>query len=398
MRRSCDRNDSIVVKRLAVLAAAACVAWSLLGTAPVWAQRPSTEKHVGEMAKYLDGVQIAEPIVYRQLSVYPILVEDAALLRGHWLTLDKAISRGVLEVSEKAGGSVPMVRVGNKSRDENVLIMAGDVIAGGMQTRTIRHDVVLAPGQTIDLAVFCVEAHRWSGEGKFSGGSKTMLPQSIQRKVREGADQSKVWSEVARNNSSLKAENSTGSLEAALNSGHVRKKLDDVRRKIVPQVPSGTVGFIFVAHGRALGAELFGSENLARELLPKLLDSYVVDYVILRDSSSDRGTKSDNRAAIDFFELLCRAGSHRATTPGSGAGISTRQDDLLGDGVSVDDTLVHYGVQFAEGKGAKPHQRTRPSIIYPAPVQQGEMNQTGNRLNGGMLPPGPVQQGEMNQR
>ena len=36
--------------------------------------RPSTERHVRELAKYLDGVKIAEPIVYRQLAVYPILV------------------------------------------------------------------------------------------------------------------------------------------------------------------------------------------------------------------------------------------------------------------------------------------------------------------------------------
>jgi len=375
MKAFFDRRNSVVVKYVAALAAVACFGWSLLAAGPVWAQQPSTEKHVRELAKYLDGVKIAEPIAYRQLSVYPVLVEDVPLLRGRWLTLDKAISRGILEVSEKSGGSVPVVRVGNKSRDENVLIMTGEVIAGGMQTRTIRHDVVLAPGQSIDVDVFCVEAHRWAGEGKFSGGSKTMLPQSIQGKLRGGADQSKVWSEVARNNSSLKAENSTGSLEAALNTTHVRKKLEDVRRKIVPQIPSGTVGFIFVGHGRALGAEFFGSEDLARELLPKLLDSYVVDYVILRGSGSDRDAKTDNRAAIDFFEQVCRTGSQRAPTPGSGAGIRTRQGDLLGDGVSLDDAPVHYGVQFAEKSEPKPNQRPRPSIIYPSPAQQGEMNQ-----------------------
>ena len=213
--------------------------------------RPSTEKHARELAKYLDGVKIAEPVAYRQLSVYPILVEDVPLLRGRWLTLDKAISRGILEVGEKPGGSVPVVRVRNHSQDENVLIMTGEVIAGGMQTRTVRHDVVLAPGQTIDLDVFCVEAHRWAGEDKFSGGSKTMLPQSIQGKLRGGADQSKVWSEVARNNASLKAENSTGSLEVALNSPQIRRDLEDARRKIIPQIPNGTVGFIFVEHGGA---------------------------------------------------------------------------------------------------------------------------------------------------
>jgi hypothetical protein len=137
-----------------------------------------------------------------------------------------------------------------------------------------------------------------------------------------------------------------------------------------------------------LGAELFGSEDLARELLPKLLDSYVVDYVLLGDSNSTRGGKSDNRAAIDFFELLCRSGSQRASAAGSGAGISTRQGGLLGDGVSLDDTLVHYGVQFADGKGAKPAPRRRPTIIYPR--QQNEMNEPA--LNNAVQQQQPQQQ------
>lgn len=371
MRESCVRGNSIVVRRLAVLAAAACFAVSLFATASVWAQRPSTERHVRELAKYLDGVKIAEPIAYRQLSVYPILVDDGSLLRGRWLTLDKAISRDLIEIAEKAGGNVPVLRVANKSRDENVLLMTGEVVAGGMQTRTIRNDVVLAPGQAIDMDVFCVEAHRWSGEQKFSGGSKVMVPQSIQGKIRAGADQGKVWSEVARNNSSLNAQNSTGSLEKALNSSHVRRKLDEVRRRIVPEIPRGTVGFIFVGNGRALGAELFGSEDLACEMLPKLLDSYAVDYVILRDTNSARAGSNNNRASVDFFELLCRTGSQRAKTSGSGAGISTRRGELLGDGVSLDDTLVHYGVQFAKQPESKPIQRRQPSIIYPPQQNNG---------------------------
>ena len=106
-------------------------------------------------------------------------------------------------------------------------------------------------------------------------------------------------------------------------------------------------------------------------MLPKLLDSYAVDYVILRDTNSARAGSNNNRASIDFFELLCRTGSQRAKTSGSGAGISTRRGELLGDGVSLDDTLVHYGVQFAEKPESKPIQRRRPSIIYPPQQNNG---------------------------
>ena len=329
----------------------------------VWAQRLSSDAHVDELAQYLNGVRIAAPIMYRQMAVYPVLVDDASPLRGGWLTLDAAISRGALVVREKNGGSVPVVSVENRSRDEYVFIMMGEVIAGGMQTRTIRNDVVLAPGQRVDLDVFCVEAHRWAGKENFAVASKVMAPQSIQAELRKGADQRQVWAEVHRNNTALAAENATGSLEVAMSKPAIRAKLDDVRKNVAPEVPRGTTGFIFVDHGRALGAEFFGREDLARGLLPKLLDSYAVDYLLLGNRDDDRQPKSNNRVAIDFFEQVCRAGSERTATVGSGAGMRTREGGLLGDGVGLGRALVHYGVQI--GKSVAPQPMPKPVIIYP---------------------------------
>jgi hypothetical protein len=300
---------------------------------------------VPELGRYLDRVQIAEPVVFRDLAVYPVLLSGGADLRGSWLTMDQAISRGILVVSEKgAGGSVPVVVVENRSRSEHIFIMGGEVISGGKQTRTVRNDLILAPGQRIDLDVFCVEAHRWSGEKSF-GSAKLLVPQSIQQELRRGATQAGVWAEVARNNAALKAENATGSLETAINSRPVQDRLAEVRGGIVPRIPEGTVGFVFVHGARALGAEFFGNDEMARSLLPKLLDSYTVDYVILKGGESGILPRPDNRVAIEFYERVCRAGSDRSVTPGSGAGIRTRSGGLLGDGVSLSSSLVHYGVQ-----------------------------------------------------
>jgi hypothetical protein len=305
---------------------------------------PALGQHVPELATYFDHVQIAEPVVYRNLAVYPIILKDYGELRGGWLTLDDAISRGVLDVFEKGGGgSVPEVVVQNTSRNDHVFIMSGEVISGGKQTRTVRHDVVVAPGQRIAIDVFCVEAHRWEGGEKFSS-SGALVPQSIQQELRRGSDQQKVWSEVARNNAGLGAENPTGSLDRALKAAPVRDKLADVKRNVMPQVPAGTAGFIFVDGRRAVGADFFGRDDLARALLPKLLDSYAVDFILLQKEFSPR-RGDDHQAAIDFFERIRRAGSQRVDTPGAGAGIRTRSGGLLGDGVSLSDTVVHYGVQ-----------------------------------------------------
>ena len=127
-----------------------------------------------------------------------MFVDDVPLLHGEWQTLDEAISRGTLVYREKGGGSVPVVSVENRSREAYILLMMGDVIKGGMQTRTVRHDTVLGPGQRLDLEVFCVEAQRWQGEHDFSA-AKAKVPQSLQNELRRGASQGEVWRGVARN-------------------------------------------------------------------------------------------------------------------------------------------------------------------------------------------------------
>jgi hypothetical protein len=302
-------------------------------------------RHVAELERYLDDVEVYAPIVYRRLAVFPVRLREGEQLRGGWLTMDEALSSGDLVVTEKGGGGqVPTVSVQNRSRQDHIFIMSGELLSGGKQTRTVRQDVVLSPGQRIDLKVFCVEAHRWKGESQFMAG-RTLLPQSIHKELRKGADQARIWSEVARNNAALGAENRTGSLELALKSAGVRSRLSDVRAKITPDVPGDTVGFIFVSSGRGVGADFFGSTNLASALLPKLLDAYSVDFILKGTSAlQSDGSRQDNDA-IDFFERIRRAGSQRSTTPGSGAGIRTRAGGLLGDGLSLGGVVVHYGVQ-----------------------------------------------------
>ena len=268
-----------------------------LAAGAAFGQKPSTAGHVAELAAYLDRVEIAEPVTYGRLAVYPVLVPDGNELRGHWLTLDEALAQGSLVVREKGGGSVPTLSVENRSRKETIFLMAGEIVSGGMQTRTVRKDVVLAPRQRVDLDVFCVEHRRWEGASDFSA-AKALVPQSIQKEMRKGADQTRVWSEVARNNAALHAENRTGSLDLALKDSKVADRLGEVRRHILPEVPRGVKGFIFVADGRALGAEFFGREELARQLLPKLLDAYAVDFVLTAKNGATTGGHGDNETAM----------------------------------------------------------------------------------------------------
>ena len=125
---------------------------------------------------------------------------------------------------------------------------------------------------------------------------------------------------------------------------------------------------------------MFGSEDLARELLPKLLDSYAVDYMILRGADHERDGQKDNLTAIQAFEAVCLAGSEAAKTPGAGWGIRTRQDDLLGDGIALNDMVVHYGVQVGTGNDSHVPRNARPTIIYPPQNPSTPQTQTRTQM------------------
>jgi hypothetical protein len=315
--------------------------------------------HVKEMADYVERVEIYAPIRYQHLAVFPVRLREGATLRGSWLTMDQALSRGVLLVREKGTGTVPVVLVENRSRDDMVFIMSGELLAGGKQTRTVRQDVVLSPGQRVELNVFCVEQRRWEGDLSFKS-SGAVLPQSIQQALRKGADQQMIWSEVARNNRALGVETSTDSLDHALKSEKVGNSLAEVRRRILPEVPADSVGFIFVSGHRALGAEFFGRPDLAKALLPKLLDSYSVDCILRHKDRVLTDEKTQESVALAFFNRLRNAGSFRVETPGSGAGIQTRSQGILGNGVGLSDVLVHYGAQIQERIIPMPRPKIRP--------------------------------------
>jgi hypothetical protein len=236
------------------------------------------------------------------------------------------------------------VVVENRSKSEHVLLVAGELLSGGKQTRTVRQDVVLAPGDRVNLDVWCVEARRWEGHDKLAASS-AFAPQSIQHALRSGAAQQEIWDEVARTNRALGTAEARGSLESALAAPTVRRTLDEVRRNICPELPGESVGYIFVANRVAVGAHFFGREDLAQELLPRLVDSYAVDCVVQQPRKIIHPQADPDDTAIRFFEQIRAAGSRRTTTPGSGSGIQAAAGSVQGSGVGLNDALVHFAAQ-----------------------------------------------------
>src|SRR5882762_4143409 len=170
------------------------------------------------------GYKVLEPIRHGSLTVFPVAAPKS-YVTAEFLTLDEGLRSGDVVVTEY--GNVrgllrrhhiapPMqhesaevnrlVLINNSKRP--LLLLAGEIVAGGKQDRVIGKDrIVPAESDPIDLSVFCVEPGRWVGTSdKFGSGAGVgggvvgalMAAPSVRSKAMADKDQAKVWSEVKR--------------------------------------------------------------------------------------------------------------------------------------------------------------------------------------------------------
>src|SRR5262249_31482569 len=96
---------------------------------------------------------------YDQVLVWPIeLTSTGTSARPVAVSCSDAIAREVLTVVE--GATNETVVAENKDATRSVLVLAGDVLAGGRQDRVARQDVLVAPGERTSIPTYgCGKSH-----------------------------------------------------------------------------------------------------------------------------------------------------------------------------------------------------------------------------------------------
>ena len=310
--------------------------------------------HVPEVLALLGNLAVDPPRRHKNMVVFPIRYSGKQA-PGAWTTLDDATATDSLKVSEKDQASVPEVVVENTG-DRAVLVLSGEIIKGGRQTRVAQKDAIIETKQQVAMAVFCVEQHRWSG-GKEFKGSGNMAPASIQDSIKRGADQGRVWEGVRSSNQSLSpaAAPATESLDEGLNSAPAKERKAAAHRDLGRFSPPDTIG-IAVADsrtGRVVGLELFGRRDLFERLQEKLVEGYALDLVPADDDRTDADAKhvtvtADHIIEKDveaFIARVLEGTSRYEETPGSGRGIDLTSGTIHGKGVAVGESAIHLSIQ-----------------------------------------------------
>jgi len=303
--------------------------------------------HVPEAKTLLGNLRIDKPRTHKNMIVFPIRF-GGKQAPGDWATLDDAVAAGHLKVTEKDQASVPEVRMENTGT-KTVFLMSGEIVKGGKQSRVVRKDTVIEAKQQVAVAVFCVERGRWVGGKRFTH-SANYAPASVNRLLKEGAGQGRIWEGVSGFIAApgVEAESRTESLDEALDSPKAKRAFGDARKDLGKFSPPDTVG-VAVADartGRVVGLELFGRRDLFERLQNKLVEGYTSDLVLAAGEwKADDAKKVNETDVRKFIDRALEGTSRYEDTPGSGRGIDLVSGTLRGKGVALGSNAIHLSIQ-----------------------------------------------------
>ena len=354
---------------------------TMLAIAGGWVLAGPRVVRAGEGAS-ASGYKVLEPIRHGNLTVFPVLASKS-YPTGEFLTLDEGLRSGEVVVTEygnvrglirrhppgispaiqREGAEVNRLVLVNNSR-RPLLLLAGEIVAGGKQDRVIGKDrIVPAESDPVDLGVFCVEPGRWvatseqfgasgsiygmkAGSGGGANGGTLMAQPSVRAKAMADKDQSQVWAEVRKQQSAMAVEvqnrapaaapavASTSSYARVMENVEVKKQVDAVAKPIEQNYQSlikqlrdrDAVGVVVAMNGRIIWADVFASTNLLEKYWPKLVRSYASEAVVTRAKGAEGGEKQ----AQAFLEDM----DGRKETIESEPGIY-RHTEVDGDGFKV---------------------------------------------------------------
>jgi ARG and Rhodanese-Phosphatase-superfamily-associated Protein domain len=289
------------------------------------AQRePVKSGKAAELERIAGKLKIIPSEKHENLEIY-LLEGDDRIDTSSVLTLDEALEKkGVVRVKETQ--EVNELTVSNKHTKSTVFIMAGDIVKGGQQDRTLGTDLPLAAkSREIPVTAFCVEQGRWSarkGESvqEFGSSKNAIVGKEGKLAVRSRKDQSAVWESVAKSQSKLNANLSTSvsapvspsSLQLALENPKVQsstKEYTAAFRDMAEKHPK-SIGFVAVINGEINNGEIFAGHDLFRRVWPKLLDACATEAI----SEKDQKRSGKEVTAETVNEFLAKAEDAKATS------------------------------------------------------------------------------------
>ena len=250
----------------------------------------------------------------------------------------------VTEVSE--GGSVPVLFVNNKA-DRDVIIVDGELLVGAKQNRVVNTTIVIPARTSVEIPVTCVEQGRWrySSRNFSSGGSHSYsslrslkhrtVTESLRDTGRYTSDQGSIWGDIRAKMDRMASPSPTMSMSDVYESSVSREEEARLADEVKPQ-PRQVGYFAYVREGFA-GGDVFGSSELCRAKLSKLLRGHYLD-------SLDAYLEFPRLTIEQVVEQLRGANPEQFASVGRGTELRFETAAVQGACKLVDETIPHLAV------------------------------------------------------
>ncbi|MBC7328650.1 hypothetical protein H5T87_11165 [bacterium] len=288
---------------------------------------------------FLKGCEVHDGISHNALTLFPITCPQSGSLPSI-LTLDEAVEKKLLKISEVGReGTVNKIRLLNSSQ-HYVFIMAGEILIGCKQDRTLEEDILLAPNtEEITASAFCVEAGRWHRvSDEFIPAEEAATPR-VRQVARLTRSQSAVWNEIAYFHMALNIKAGTGALREV----YITPKTKDTIKeymKVMGELPESlpqVSGVAVAIGGKLLCLDLFCDKKMFDALYPKLLKSYAVEAMI--ESEKKDGISKEKMAL--FINSLLNGKAKHMDSPGAGEHWELVAKDAQGSCLVFEGNVLH---------------------------------------------------------
>ena len=308
--------------------------------------------HKNPIERALAEITVGREVAVENLVMFPLLGPSAKTL--DYITLDDAIGQNVSEITEvSAHGVVPELRVVNRGL-KPTLIIDGEELVGAKQNRVVNLTILVGAKSELIIPVSCVEAGRWHTKSRrFTAAPRTQYATGRAKRVAQVSrsmaytgermsDQSAVWADIADKAARLDSVSATSAMEQMF-TDHAAS-IDAYVARCAPV--DGQVGALFAIGDRIVGFDLFDDTATCRKLLPKLVRSYAVDAIDLRNASGSSQRNGPGRTPIThlvpgFLAAIGAAPQRRVSAVGLGDDVRLSGSGLVGAALVVDDRVVH---------------------------------------------------------
>lgn len=284
------------------------------------------------MTMTLPRIHVGAPINRGALTLFPLWTEHAEA-DGGYLTGPAAEAAKALTVDELDHAVVAQLLATNTGATP-VLLVEGEVLAGGLQTRVLNLSVLLPAMQSLPVPVACVEAGRW-GDRRRSRRGATHIPPTLRRHKTASvnasratgerlADQGAVWASVADYEQRLAAPSPTSSYaDVAADRKADTESITDGLRPL-----PGQRGVVIGVGGTVRGLELFDRAATFADYFDSLLEGYAMEAI----GAEPVATPSEQ--ARRLIRRLASARWSSSEAVGLGQEIAVEGEDLTGTGLA----------------------------------------------------------------